>query len=454
MTSKKKKGCKGFVHLWGWTNLKVALTVLSVKALFVGVLMKDNHENKQIFSNIDTLVLIGNGFDVWQGLKTKYSHFKEYYLAHQNEILQKLNLESLNVEGEDEKYSISDAELIYGGPFSAQELDDDFWNTFESSLGKIDCEEINMYFGKEDEDLEELRQSVTSAKEILTTAFCDWICSIKIPIEKPKFEFGNNCLFFNFNYTDTLVSRFNVNPHNIFYVHGVVEQPDSIIVGHSIHPFSPEPALEEWGGRFKGLFNVENILYQTDKHVQTNIQFIKAQLIANGLNLGKIKNVFVLGHSFGKEDFDYFDFIKQLTSTDKIKHKERIKRYNVDSISEKFKRVEYIVQKIGYSNENVDEEYEQAIQRKYKLEQSIINACIRKIWYKHFGISKKDIRTFYKSKGTRTQSVKWHMSSFSDKDRTNIKKVMKSICVSSSDYKTYRSIDACIAQNKNVLLND
>ena len=41
---------------------------------------------------INTLILIGNGFDQWQGLNTSYSDFKKYYLAHRDEILKKLHI--------------------------------------------------------------------------------------------------------------------------------------------------------------------------------------------------------------------------------------------------------------------------------------------------------------------------------------------------------------------------
>ena len=32
------------------------------------------------------LIIIGNGFDVWQGLETSYSKFKDYYYEHRKSI--------------------------------------------------------------------------------------------------------------------------------------------------------------------------------------------------------------------------------------------------------------------------------------------------------------------------------------------------------------------------------
>jgi hypothetical protein len=38
-------------------------------------------------SKIDTIVVIGNGFDRWQGLNTSYADFQTYYHEHLDEIL-------------------------------------------------------------------------------------------------------------------------------------------------------------------------------------------------------------------------------------------------------------------------------------------------------------------------------------------------------------------------------
>ncbi|MBQ3291522.1 MAG: hypothetical protein IJH43_04010 [Mogibacterium sp.] len=41
---------------------------------------------------IDTLIIVGNGFDIWQGLKTSYSSFQQYYYDHIDDILKQLHL--------------------------------------------------------------------------------------------------------------------------------------------------------------------------------------------------------------------------------------------------------------------------------------------------------------------------------------------------------------------------
>lgn len=49
---------------------------------------KQKHE----LFKIDTLFIIGNGFDIWQGLHTDYFQFRDYYIEHRDEILNNLHL--------------------------------------------------------------------------------------------------------------------------------------------------------------------------------------------------------------------------------------------------------------------------------------------------------------------------------------------------------------------------
>ena len=106
--------------------------------------------------------------------------------------------------------SLSDVELIYGDPFHPNELSDDFWGTFETSLDKIDAEKLNLFFGKDRKGLREMKKSVRNAHRILREAFCRWIATITIDEKDTGYQFGDNCLFINFNYTDTLMRRFDV----------------------------------------------------------------------------------------------------------------------------------------------------------------------------------------------------------------------------------------------------
>ena len=201
-------------------------------------------------SKIDTIVVIGNGFDRWQGLNTSYADFQTYYHEHLDEILKKLHIKKrryVSSDGTAEEWS--DVELIYGDPFEPGELDNEFWNDFENSLADIDAERLNLFFGKERSDLKDMRRSIRNAKRILTEAFCGWIASISITKEDAGYQFGDNCVFINFNYTDTLRKRFGVDEMREFHIHGEATDKKSIVFGHDIRR-NRKRCLQQWEDAF------------------------------------------------------------------------------------------------------------------------------------------------------------------------------------------------------------
>ena len=88
---------------------------------------------------VDTLILIGNGFDIWQNLDTSYRSFERYYEAHLDEVLERFHLkkytkynddETIAIDSEGNTITYSDVELFYGDPFKLQKLDHTFWWNF------------------------------------------------------------------------------------------------------------------------------------------------------------------------------------------------------------------------------------------------------------------------------------------------------------------------------------
>lgn len=256
---------------------------------------------------IDTLIIIGNGFDIWQGISTSYADFEKYYIAHLPDILKRLHIKPWEIEDEDgTKRIVSDVEMLYGNPFNPYYLDSDFWYRYEDSLALIDDQQINLYFGKEKEDLERIALLAENSRRILKEAFSGWIGSKDIESKDSGFTFPENCFVINFNYTDTVEARFHVPVDRVCHIHGESTDKESIIVGHSLHSEYALPQMANMGGRFTGLFFIEDALYQSDKHVDDNYQELAMDLAVSGADLKNIKNVYVLGHSFGDADYGYF----------------------------------------------------------------------------------------------------------------------------------------------------
>lgn len=290
------------------------------------------------------IIVIGNGFDIWQGLNTRYSDFKNYYYEHRKTIAKKLLIKPHKVKlPNNELIEIFDAELIYGNPLNPQELSDDFWNTFEDSLSCIDDVSVNLFFGKNTINLHRLSKSVKRAKRMLRTAFTDWIRTIEINEKESNYNFGDTCSFLNFNYTDTLQKRFGIPEKDIFYIHGKANDKNSIIFGHSECPEPPPILSKKLGGRFKGLYYIGNLLYETDKHATDNLYLYSAYLAMLSVFPHDIREVYVIGHSFGQADYEYFRFLVQAT--------QETATWHISCFSEKDKsRVTKVMSELNFNN--------------------------------------------------------------------------------------------------------
>lgn len=437
---------------------------------------------------VDTLIIIGNGFDIWQGLDTSYDKFEDYYHKHLDEILSKLKIKKYKAYGKDgEIVHYSDVELFYGNPFQPDKLSHDFWYTFEASLDKLDDQQLNLYFGKTRDGLKGIKRSAKNARRILTTAFCDWISTIRIDEKDTGYRFGDNCLFINFNYTDTLRKRFHVDKTREYHIHGEATDKSSIIFGHATHPEYPLSQLYRMGGRFRGLYYLEEALYNADKHVEDNYTNLCMYLALQGISVSDIKNIYVLGHSFGEADIGYFRnlinatqgnevFLEEITEEEKlymdhldfagmmnlniqyaIHHRERA--LGIRPISypklEKLDVKMFQVAEDSYYRMQEKEQYRleaAAVHRRFLEEQALRDARVEKRFLKTFRrvlknnscgrYEKKHLYNHVDSRSISEEKVKWHISYYSSDDKERIETVMKDL--GCRNYQLYPGIDECI----------
>ncbi len=398
----------------------------------------------------DTLIVIGNGFDIWQGLHTSYAQFQAYYLAHRDAILKKLHKKGYTVfDEEGTSFEITDVEIVYGDPFDPSDLDDTFWGTFETSLADVDAERLNLFFGKEKSDLRDLKRSVKNASRILREAFCGWIASMVIEPRTSPYDFGENCLFINFNYTDTLLKRFQISPEDEFHIHGEALDKDSIIVGHSNHPQQPVAEMLRLGGRFRGLYLIEELLYETDKHVHENIGMLSMFLATHGVNPPDIKDVYVLGHSMSPPDIEYFTFLMSATqihtSTQPEADLEELD--DLDPMEEFHAHISYAVDRYGYQHgeKQVDPRQEQIVMRRLELEQNTQREWMEKQFSRAMGMGRHWHRLkgdMFPAQEPRTEDAMWHLSYYGETDKTWKEAVLKEL--GCKRYELLPTIDACL----------
>ena len=343
--------------------------------------------------------------------------------------------------------------MIYGNPFKPSELGEDFWYTFEDSLHCLDAERLNFFFGKEDNDLDDMDISIKNAQAILKEAFCDWISTITVEEKAPDFRFGKNCLFVNFNYTDTLEKRFGVPHENVFHIHGEASRKNSIVFGHSMHPQLPVESLYDFGGRFRGLYFVEKLLYETDKHAYIHYMELLIYLATRGVKLTDISNIYVLGHSFGSADLEYFEELATISG------RKRISKYStdfssLDSIDALHLMISYVILTYGSDGPHpeFDAEAAQAFaQWVYQSQKDTMWKSIQKQYRRKLFSRRKyphRLRNLDEvlSVPHDASPAKWHITYHSENDKQRIENAMRTIGV--SQYNLYSTIDDCLVPFK------
>ena len=391
---------------------------------------------------IDTLFIIGNGFDIWQGLDTRFSQFEAYYLAHRSEILKKLHIRPYIVQTAEGKKELCDVELLYGDIFNLDELDSAFWNDFEHALGEINGEPVHAVFGKEKRNIRRLKQCIRNSQKILQKAFEGWTHSIEIEPKAEPYTFGENCLFINFNYTDTLEKRFGIPKEKIFHIHGKANTDSELIFGHAAHPQKPEPMLRQFGGRFAQLYLHETLLYETDKHCADHIRELILFLSMHGVMAEDIQHIYVLGHGMGVVDFDYFQFLLQVTTVQQVEEK-KLPQEEMNEEDALALRVEYAVEHTGYGKQEVRSECAKAVYDKFQKEEEEKDKKLLKAIEKYNSKLPENAEYTEKQPMPRTAPAQWHVSCFSKGDKDWIEHLFAACQF--DNYKLYDSIPECLA---------
>lgn len=239
---------------------------------------------------MSTLVIIGNGFDLWHGLPTSYKNFYDIY----------------NIELEE-----------YTQYFNDFQEDDVEWACFEESLGSFDhdiflekaayqpsieemMENRGMLYGYEDAISDKKNELIDS----ITLAFNKWIASIKVNAAKKKMKMPNDCKFINFNYTTTLQDIYNITDSDILHIHGRTKE--KIIFGHGKIKTMDDRDLDRHDPWFDDpRNNAESVSDIFHKPVHEILQRNETRL----KSYKDLKKIIVIGHSINDIDVPYFQFL-------------------------------------------------------------------------------------------------------------------------------------------------
>lgn len=311
------------------------------------------------------LYIIGNGFDLYHGLDTKYQSFAKFLAEEEDEIYDLLLT----------YYGLPD---ISEDPVCDAEYAE--WANFESSLADLDYKQVLEdnsdaaakpgSVGFRDGDWHtyqiEMEKIIEKLTERLISIFNSFILNINYPdkIDDKKIKLSSDSLFMNFNYTDTLERYYNVENTRICYIHNKsIDENSQIVLGHGTDPSDfeekqPEPPnglseeeLDKWreymsdqydysyeSAKSKILSYYTKAFKNTRSIINDNIDFLGS--------LYNVKNVYVLGHSISPVDVEYFKVV-----FDKI-HQNAVWHVSYYSDFEKDKHLETLLI-LGIKNENI-----------------------------------------------------------------------------------------------------
>ena len=272
-----------------------------------------------------TLYIIGNGFDLFHNLKTKYQHFALFLLKKNPDLF------ALMVK----YYWLTDLDP----DDEATSLRDELWGDFENKLSEMDLEELLDDFTNylpdygSDEfrsgDYHTFDQEISRMIDRLTTelyaVFKEFILQVEFD-ESPSglIALEPNSLYLSFNYTDTLELYYGIERKQITYIHGrALTDGEATILGHGIDPeeFMDKPPvaptglseeeLQQWTDEQSDQYDYA---YNTGRDTATGYFRIShkstAELIEKHSqffsSLKDVQKVFVLGHSISPVDQPYF----------------------------------------------------------------------------------------------------------------------------------------------------
>ncbi|SGZ15654.1 bacteriophage abortive infection AbiH family protein [Moritella viscosa] len=235
-----------------------------------------------------TLVILGNGFDIWHSLPTSYWNFYSQYSSYLEEHTHYFD----DFENRDAEWANFEESL---GSFNQDSFHDNA--ALQPSLEEL-ADQPSLLYGFQDE--------ITIKKDELvddiTNAFKEWVRSIDVNVATKLLALPESFKFINFNYTTTLQDVYGISEKNILHIHGKVKE--NIVFGHnktSSKSFqgTDEPWFEE---SQRDLSSVSGVFH---KPVADILERHKEQIEG----YGNVTDIVVIGHSINDIDIPYFKCI-------------------------------------------------------------------------------------------------------------------------------------------------
>lgn len=243
-------------------------------------------------------IVIGNGFDLYHGLQTRYSDFRDWLSENHPDDLNDI-----------EEAFPADREVL--------------WSNFESCIGDLAEKDPQRILDLPPQERERLEAVYRRIPDL----FLEWAegidrSALGVPIQSIKDLFSPDDMCLDFNYTDTVDRLYNTE--HVLYIHSA--SPGMVTVGHSrgigpvlqtaeptvydINLESPEPPVErinddpdvDWEENRKRM-NANLAVKSLFKNPEENIR--RWRPCFDGYR--SADTIVILGWSLGREDRAYMD---------------------------------------------------------------------------------------------------------------------------------------------------
>lgn len=249
------------------------------------------------------LFIIGNGFDIHHGIKSRYTDFADWLKTVDPEVHEAV--EEFLPTWVDPEGNVQNA-----------------WSDLENNLEYFDTDQLLEYganflpsYGADDwsdsghHDFEyELDRVIRALSVGLHRNFVRWLGTLSIPTQTPfpVRSIDPRARFLNFNYTPTIQTLYGAT--NVLHIHGsLADKTSQIVLGHGWTPGAEDRwedrIDEETDTRVAGGYRlIDDYFRETFKPTAEIIQRNRAFFTA----LGDVSEVYVFGHGLADVDAPYF----------------------------------------------------------------------------------------------------------------------------------------------------
>jgi hypothetical protein len=226
-----------------------------------------------------TLYVIGNGFDLAHGIKSRYVDFLAWLSQNPQDYNDITQLYSDNYE----IWSNIENNLAYVDPFGFSNIDE-----------KIGYGGIDLIFQRMQLDLGKWSRDINETV-----------------IDTFPAPFTNEDLFFDFNYTTSLESLYQIDSSRIIKIHGqdksFINISNLALVEFGHGHDARRRSKEEIGGKFYSDYC--KYYHDTEKPYKKIIQNKALELLKIKIEGPSFENVVFLGFSFGNSDIGYISLM-------------------------------------------------------------------------------------------------------------------------------------------------